>query len=79
MAVKVSFQGTPYWLQNQPDGDFGALAPLHHCDVQGDLLPEIIELLVNGGIVEAAMYLYEDGNISREGEIVGKREDLKPL
>jgi hypothetical protein len=72
MAMKVSFQGTPYWLLAPPDGDFGALAPLYHCDAEGNLLPVA---LAEG----AAMYLYEDGNISREGEIVGARGDLKPL
>jgi hypothetical protein len=72
MAVKVSFQGRTYWLLNQPDADFGPIALLHHCDERGFLLPI--------GLSEgAAMYLYEDGNISRDGEIVGKREDLTPL
>jgi len=70
MSTKVEFQGTQYWLQNEPDTDFGALAPLEHCDESGNILMEHCFSI-------SFAHLWPDGNISRYGMPIGKREDLR--
>jgi hypothetical protein len=72
MSTKVEFQGTQYWLMNEPDTDFGALAPLEHCDDSG-------ELLLKHCFSVSFAHLWPDGHISRFGRMIGTREDLKVL
>lgn len=72
MSERVKFQGTEYWLLCEPDGDFGPIAPLEHCDESGNLL-------MDAAFYVSFAHLWEDGRISRYGTIIGTREDLEQV
>jgi hypothetical protein len=71
VSVRVRFQGTEYWLLCDPDGDFGALAPLHHCDEAGQV--NSLEAVFEGSFA----HVYRDGRILKQGQQIGVREDLE--
>jgi hypothetical protein len=73
MSVKVKFQGTEYWLLVEADGDFGALAPLKHCDEDGHV--NSLEAVLEGSFA----HLFPDGRLLQRGRQIGTREDLERI
>lgn len=66
--VRVAFDGEQLWWLENDDGS-GALAPLEHCDEDGNVVC----------LGESYAHVFRDGNISRYGEIIGHRDDLVRL
>lgn len=69
-SVKVRFQGTEYWLMCAPDGDYGPLAYIEHCDDEG-------EIKLESALSESFAHCYPDGRIIRYGRQIGTRNDLE--
>lgn len=74
MSVRVKFQGTEYWLLCDSDGDFGALAPLDHCNEEGHVVD--FETAV---FADSFAHLFPDGRLMRYGKQIGTREDLERI
>ena len=68
MNIKVKFRGETYWFLTKADGDFGPLAPLNHCDNEGNVTQFWAESFAHVG---------EDGKIRRYHSVIGTREDLE--
>lgn len=71
MSVRVKFEGVEYWLMCEPDGDFGALAPIEHCNAEGHI--DTLEHALS----ESFAHLFPDGRLMRHGQQIGTREDLE--
>jgi len=71
MSIKIKFEGTEYWFIGDSLDESGAIAPLEHCDREGQILPEKCY-----GPSFAHYYPHSD-TINRFGQIIGKRKDLE--
>jgi hypothetical protein len=67
MNIKVHFQGQDlWWLES------GALAPINHCDDNGDVTCEAAV-----GTENSFAHVGEDGCIRRYREVIGTVDDLR--
>jgi len=66
--VRVELDGEQLWWLQNDDGS-GALAPLEHCDEDGNVVC----------LGESYAHVFSDGNISRYGATIGHRDDLVRL
>jgi hypothetical protein len=68
---KVKILGHEFWyLPDEEDSPNGPIAPLHHCDDEGNLDP------LTMFSTETYAHVFEDGSISRHGEKIGNIIDL---
>ncbi len=65
---KVTFQDTDYWFLEE-DGE-GPLAPLDHCDDEG-------EILFSKAFELSFAHVFADGNIRRFNTVIGQRAELQ--
>lgn len=69
MTKLVIFNGTKYWYIK--DDNHGPLAPLEHCDENGN-----IKDFETGLFAESFAHVFPDGNIMRYGKVIGTENDL---
>ena len=68
---KVNIHGHDFWyLPTNEDCPNGSIAPLHHCDANGELDP----LMMFSS--ETYAHVYDDGIINRHGREIGKIDEL---
>ena len=73
MSVLVEFQGRRYWYMGDSLSDLNhALAPLEHCDEDGDITFEHC-------CSESFAHVYSNGRILRFGHQIGVIGDLKEV
>jgi hypothetical protein len=71
--VKVRFHGMVLWFRpSEPDADFGPLAPLEHCDENGNLRP-------GAEFQDSFAHVYPDGSVMRYHKQIGTREEIEKL
>jgi hypothetical protein len=70
-SIKVRFQGVTYWLLCEPDGDYGPLAFLEHCDERGKING------LDSALSDSFAHLFPDGRLMQYGRQIGTREDLE--
>jgi len=66
----VSFQGIDLWFLENEDGT-GPLAPLEHCDDEGNFRSECF-------LEDSFAHVFEGGIIKRFGQEIGSVADLVP-
>lgn len=70
--VKVEFDGLMLWWITDDELE-GALAPLNHCDEEGEIADLETALFLHG---DSYAHVFEDGRIMRYGRQIGTRNDL---
>lgn len=64
----VEFRGDWYWFIPGDGPESGTIAPLEHCDIRGNVLPEFLNVLAFAEV--------KDGRIIRYGLEIGAMEEL---
>jgi hypothetical protein len=71
VSILVEFQGKRYWYLGESLDDLGhALAPLDHCDENGNVK-------LSAAFKESYAHVAEDGRIRRYRMMIGLIDDLK--
>jgi hypothetical protein len=70
MNIRVRFRGQQLWWLKDDLTPYGALAPLHHCDDEGNLFAYF---------EDSFAHIFSDGRIMRYGELIGQVDDLEIL
>lgn len=79
MSVRVRFEGVEYWYLGDDLTDLDhSLAPLDHCDAQGNLTSEAVVNCIRGKD-ESFAVVDRQGDIMRHHEKIGVVGDLKMI
>ena len=68
MNIKVKIEEKEYWWLNEGDGT-GAIAPLEHCDEEGNLKPECAFEI-------SFAHVYQGGRVQRFHKEIGNISDF---
>lgn len=70
-SIKINYHGAEFWFLQNEDGS-GAVAPLHHCEGNGDLNTEFMFSS------DSFAHVGSDRIMRRYGEELGKIEEFIP-